>query len=119
MPRELVIALISAGLALSGVMISAGTNLLIATIDKRHKRQVLLREKFEQMMFHLSDSLTWISDLNGCSTLDDVLAKSQSIDARHLCTLCALYFPELSLAESSYLLTLYRFFAPDGEVWFR
>jgi len=97
------IALISAGSALGGVIISQFFSLLVSFLDKKHKKQQLLRQKYEEMLFHFSASLQWIVKVNSSSTQEDVMALSQSVDARKALSLCLLYFPELKDAANNYV----------------
>lgn len=57
MQKEIIVAIIAASSALAGVTISAVIALCLSYFDKRHKKQVLLREKYEEMMSCFSASL--------------------------------------------------------------
>jgi hypothetical protein len=111
MQKEILVAIIAASSALAGVIISATIALLLSIFDKKHKKQVLLREKYEEMMFHFSASLVWIQSLNGSTTQKEVLALSQSTDARKALSLCLLYFPTLSDAANNYIFSQQEYYA--------
>jgi hypothetical protein len=111
MQKEILVAIIAASSALAGVIISATIAMLLSFFDKKHKKQVLIREKYEEMMFHFSASLVWIQSLNGSTTQKEVFALSQSTDARKALSLCLLYFPALSSAANNYILAQQRYYA--------
>ena len=68
-------ALIVAGAALAGVLVSA----LVAS---RLQRQLLLRAKYEEMALAFTDFLGWLGSLNSARTRDEMLAHAYSTDAR-------------------------------------
>lgn len=103
MQQEALIPIISAGAALSGVLISQAITLLRASSDKKHDKNKLLRQKYEEMMFHFSASLEWIRDLDCSITRSEVLTRSQSKDARNALSLCLMYFPDLVDAANGYV----------------
>lgn len=98
------IALISAGAALCGVFISQISNLLFLLLNRKHQKNILLRDKYEEMMFHFTNSFNWLQQLNNCKTKDDIFSLAQSQDARKALTLCLLYFPNLVDSANTYIL---------------
>jgi len=105
MKQENLIAIIAASSALGGVIIAQTFSLLQSFLDKRHEKKKLLRQKYEEMMFHFSASLEWIQRLNSSITQEDVFALSQSSDARNSLSICLLYFPDLVDAANNYILS--------------
>jgi hypothetical protein len=121
MKQEILISIIAASSALGGVIISQVFSLLQSFYDKKHKKQTLLRQKYEEMMFHFSASLEWIVSLNGSTTQATVFALAQCPDARKALSLCLLYFSELVepansyvLAQQSYYTAIATSFKEDG-----
>jgi hypothetical protein len=104
MKQEILIAIIAASSALGGVIISQVFSLLQSFYNKKYKKQILLRQKYEEMMFHFSASLEWIVSLNGSTTQASVFALAQCPDARKTLSLCLLYFPEMVEAANHYVL---------------
>ena len=104
MPKEIQVAIIAAAAALSGVLVSAGISMLLSSIDRKHKKQILLREKYEAMMTHFSASLVWIQSLNGSTSQKEVFALAQSVDARKSLSVALLYFPEFVTFANEYIL---------------
>ena len=111
MQKEFLVAIIAASSALAGVIISATIAILLSLFDKRHKKQVLLREKYEEMMLYFSTSLVWIQNINGSTTQKEVFALSQSTEARKALSLCLLYFPDLADAANNYILAQQGYYA--------
>jgi hypothetical protein len=54
MKQEILIPIIVASSALGGVIISQAFSLFRSFLDKRHEKQKMLRQKYEEMMFHFS-----------------------------------------------------------------
>jgi len=104
MKQEILIAIIAASSALGGVIISQVFSLLQSFYDKKYKKQILLRQKYEEMMFHFSASLEWIQHLNGNTNQASVFALAQCPDARKSLSLCLLYFPEMVDSANNYVL---------------
>ena len=103
------IAIISAGSVLCGVIISQIFSLIIVFLNRKHHKNILLREKYEEMMFYFTDSLNWIQQLNNCITKGEIFSLAQSKDSRKALSLCLLYFPDLvdfvdkyMIAQSNY-----------------
>lgn len=102
-------AIIAASSAIAGVLISQTITLLLSFFDKRHKKQILLRQKYEEMMFHLSDSLTWLQDLHCCKTRHELFAQAQSLPARKALSLCLLYFSDLADTANQYIFAQHEY----------
>ena len=104
MKQEILIVIIAASSALGSVIISQAFSLFQSFLGKRHEKQKLLRQKYEEMMFHFSASLEWIQHLNGSTTQAEFFALSQSTDARKALSICLLYFPDLVDTANNYIL---------------
>ncbi|MGA2462789.1 MAG: hypothetical protein ABSH06_00355 [Thermodesulfobacteriota bacterium] len=104
MKQEIFIPIIVASSALSGVIISQAISLTQTFLDRRHQKQILLRQKYEEMMFHFSDSLQWIQQVNMCRTQQEIFSLAQCPATRKALSLCLLYFPDLSGPANDYLL---------------
>lgn len=111
MKPEILTAIIAASAALGGVIISQAISIFLTFLDKRHKRQILLRQKYEEMMIHFSDSLSWIQDLHCCRTRHELFAQAQSPPARKALSLCLLYFPDLSSTANQYVLAQQSYYS--------
>ena len=95
MKPEILIAIIAASSALGGVVISQAISLIQTALNRRHEKHKLLRQKYEEMMFHFQDSLLYYTNLGACKTLDQVLQQTHSIPAQRAMGLALLYFPNL------------------------
>jgi hypothetical protein len=104
MKPEILTAIIAATAALSGVIISQIISLFQTFLTRRHEKQKLLRQKYEEMMFCFSASLEWIQHLNNSTTKASVFSLAQSPDARKALSLCLLYFPRLVESANNYVL---------------
>lgn len=99
----IVAAIIAASAALGGVIISQAISILLSFLDKRHKKHILLRQKYEEMMFHFQDSLAYYNQVGACKTLDQLLQQNQCIPANRAMGLALLYFPSLVPFLDTYL----------------
>jgi hypothetical protein len=81
MKQEILIAIVAASSALCGVIISQTISLLQSFLNKKHEKQKLLRQKYEEMMFHFSSSLQWIQQVNMCRTQQEIFALAQCPDS--------------------------------------
>lgn len=102
--------IISALSVLSGVAISQWWTARHADVEREYKRKVLLREKYEEMMFHFSESLEYLVHLNGSKTEESVFLLAQCPSARKALNLCLLYFHELTPAANDYVGALYSYY---------
>ena len=106
----MLIAIIAASSALCGVIISQAISLTKTFLDRRYQKQILLRQKYEEMMFHFTISLEWLQYLNGSTTQEAVFALAQCPEARKALSLCLLYFPEMVDAANNYVLSQQKYY---------
>ena len=105
MSPEIKVAIIASSSAILGALISQITTIVISWVDKRRQKQVLLRQKYEEVMIYFSDSLEWIVHLNGSTNQESVFSLAQSPSARKALSLCLLYFrKDLGSAANDYIL---------------
>ena len=110
MTEKILIAIVAASATLLGVVISQAITLLISYINRRHERNVLLRNKYEELMFHFSDSFGWVLQLNNSMTKEEIFSRSQSTDARKALSLCLLYFPDLVNNANKYIFAIQEYY---------
>lgn len=103
MDDKILIAVITAGSAFFGVIISQIITLMLSYLDKRHKKQILLRQKYEEMMLYFQESLAYFSEVGTCKTLDQLYSKSHSVPAQKAMGLAMLYFPKIAPLIESYI----------------
>jgi len=110
MIEELKIPIIAATSALSGVVISQAISILLLFLDKRHKKHVLLRQKYEEMMFLFQSSLGYFQDVQNCKTFDQLYQLSNSPEAGKAYGLALLYFPCLVEPLNDYTVAQVSFY---------
>ncbi|MCK4248674.1 MAG: hypothetical protein KAX15_02735 [Candidatus Omnitrophica bacterium] len=110
MKENVTIAMISTAAALAGVLISQAISLLLSFFDKRHQKQKLLRQKYEEMMFHFQDSLSYPNQVASCRTLDQLLLQTHSVPAQRAMGLALLYFPTLAPFLRVYIQTCIAYY---------
>ena len=103
MDTQIKTALIVAGSTTFGVLISQAISILLSFLDKRHKKHILLRQKYEEMMFHFQDSLEYYNQVGACRTLDQLEKKTHRISANRAMGLALLYFQNLAPLFDIYL----------------
>ncbi len=96
--------------ALSGVVIAQAFSILLSILDKRHKKHVLLRQKYEEMMFEFQNSLSYVQDVHTRKTLDQLSQLSSSPHSGKAYSLALLYFPNLVKPLNGYIAAQISFY---------
>ena len=95
--------LIGPSAALAGVIIG----LLFSSMEKKkereHQRTVLLRNKYEEIVLALGESVSHVQALQTVETTLDLLLLSRPVLAQKFDILARLYFPELRSISDDYL----------------
>ena len=110
MSQEIQIALIAASAALAGVVISQAISIALSVFDKRHKKHILLRQKYEEMMFEFQNSLKYVQEVHNCETLPQLYQLSSSPQTGKAYGLAQLYFPSLVEPLSKYVVAQFSFY---------
>ncbi len=99
---NIMIAAISAGSAIAGVGFSQVVSIMRDHLDKKHGRNVLLREKYEELAMLVINSQEWITTQFNASSLA-LMQSSQPVMARRAMVLSHIYFPELQDSCENYV----------------
>lgn len=102
MAGELTIAYIAAGSALSGVVVSQVISIGLSIFEKRHKKAVLLRQKYEELVFLFQDSLGYVQAVYNCETQSQLYQLGVCAQTNKALVLASLYFPDLVEPLSMY-----------------
>jgi hypothetical protein len=102
MVSENTIAYIAAGSALSGVVLSQIISIGLAVFEKKHKKNVLLRQKYEEMLFLFQDSLRYVQDVYNCESQSQLYQLGFCAQTNKSLGLALLYFPGLVEPLSKY-----------------
>ncbi|WP_170213754.1 hypothetical protein [Vibrio tasmaniensis] len=94
MDKTVLISVVSASSALAGVLVSQFAVLLKEHLNKKHLKNVLLREKYEQLMDCIQESLVWSVEAGECKSMDEITKYGVNIPARKAFSLSLIYFPE-------------------------
>lgn len=89
--------------ALAGVLIGLLFSAKMAKTEREHQRKVLLRGKYEELAFYLSESVLHFQKLLTSSTTLDLFLRSRPALAQKVDILARLYFPELKVLSDDYL----------------
>ena len=92
-----------AAIALCGVLLAQLVAMIQSRLDREHKRDILLRTKYEELAEHLNDSLLWATSVLSVCTFEEMQSRTQPIPARKAYTLSLLYFPKLKPFAESYV----------------
>lgn len=90
-PDTLQIALISSGSAIAGAVISQVIALMKSSLDKRHQRRILLRERYERLADHITRSQEWPNTLLACGSHAELSRVPHPIHARKALTLPSIH----------------------------
>lgn len=99
---NLVTALIAAVSAIAGSLISQFLTIYRDWLSKRHSRNVLLREKYEEMANYVVASQQWMTLVTNTKSLEE-LTSMPPVDARKVVVLTSLYFPKLRESAQDFL----------------
>lgn len=102
MNKRLQLALLSGGFALAGVALSQALAFLQKNAARKHEKNILLHQKYEEMGEHFIASMQRVRDWMHAGNLEDMhaLSHNESADRCHL--LCQLYFPDLTNHSATY-----------------
>ena len=110
MYQEIWPQIISAVSVILGFLVSQLATEVHNYYARKHKRKILLREKYEEMLFHFSASLEYLLYLNGSTSQESVLSLAQCTDARKALNLCLLYFEDLVHPANDYVVDLRSYY---------
>jgi len=111
MNTGLEIALVGAGAAIFGAVVSQVVTYAIARLNQKHQNDAHLRDKYEEMLHHFYKSMQYIPLVNESTSYAQLAAYSVgSPDARHALSLCLLYFEELVPTVNEFIKAQTKFF---------
>ena len=93
---------IGALLALLGVLVAQLVAMLQARFERQHKREILLRTKYEELGLHFLDSMKLPGELIQCENDEQTRAWIHQSSANHAQLLALVYFPLLQQATEQY-----------------
>lgn len=105
---KVVIAVISASSAIAGAIISQVVTLFRDFLNKKQVRNVLLRDKYEELANLITSSQEWIASQLTAKTLTE-LRNSPPLDARKAMIISHIYFPLLRKSCEQYINSCARF----------
>ena len=85
---------IGALIALLGVLVAQLVSMLQARLERQHKREILLRTKYEEFARHFLASIEMPGRLLTCTTDEEIHSVTQQTDANQAALLALIYFPE-------------------------
>lgn len=94
---------IGAALALSGVLLAQVVAMLQSWLDRRNKRQVLLRTKYEEFGLLVLDSMKLAEELLRVDSHEKKLSVVHQKDANKALLLALIYFPLLRQVTGQYI----------------
>ncbi|WP_442499079.1 hypothetical protein [Methylobacter sp. sgz302048] len=95
--------IVGALLALLGVLVSQLVAMLQARLERQHKREVLLRTKYEELGAHFLESLKLPHALMTAESTEDILALTHQAPGNHAHLLAMIYFPKLRESTGQYI----------------
>ncbi|MDP1536055.1 MAG: hypothetical protein Q8L95_02590 [Burkholderiales bacterium] len=100
MPDSSIIAVLA---ALAGVTLAQGVAMLQSWLDRKNKREILLRTKYEELGMLVLDSMKLPEDLLRCSSHEETLTVVRQRDANKAHLLALVYFPLLRESTGQYI----------------
>lgn len=102
MDKTILVAVVSAVSALIGVVISQVSVLLKEHLNKRHLKQILLREKYEILTDCVLEAITWSNKAAECRSIVDLNKFAVNEPLRKAIALSLIYFPEFKNAVGEF-----------------
>jgi hypothetical protein len=94
---------VGAFLALLGVLVSQLVAMIQARLEREHKREVLLRTKYEELGASFLESMKLPHTLMTAASTEDILALTHQASGNHAHLLALIYFPKLREATGQYI----------------
>jgi hypothetical protein len=88
---------------LGGVALAQGVAMIQSWLDRKNKREVLLRTKYEEMGLCFLESVKSPGELMLCATHEETLAATQQTEGNKIHLLALVYFPLLRHATGQYI----------------
>ena len=89
--------------ALGGVALAQGVAMFQSWLDRKNKREILLRTKYEELGLLVLDSMKLPEDLLRCASHEETLTVVRQIDANKAHLLALVYFPLLRQPTGQYI----------------
>lgn len=105
---KITVAAISAGSAIAGAVISQIVAVIRDWLDKKHQRNTLLRDKYEELVDFVTSSQMWASEVSTAMTLKEI-HNTPPIYSRKAVNLSYIYFPLLRRYCEKYLTACVKF----------
>ena len=103
MDPTLIVSIVAGVSALAGVALSQGIAKLQSCLDRKHKNDILLRMKYEELAGYLNEFLAWVMECLRAKSFDQLNTHAQPLAARKAYTLSLLYFPLLKNNAERYV----------------
>lgn len=94
--------LVGGGLALAGATFGTILTFVNSHLERRQRRREILRQKYEEMVDYLDQTIGWFPTLDLCRSSESAVESHPPKAVRSLASLAMVYFPELSLPAKSY-----------------
>src|SRR3990172_3960470 len=89
--------------ALGGVALAQGVAMFQSWLDRKNKREILLRTKYEELGLHFLDSMKLTNKMMLCASHEETLTVLHQTDANQAHLLALVYFPLLQQATGRYI----------------
>lgn len=95
MDTTVLVAIVSASSVLLGIVISQGVAMFQSWLDRRNKREILLRTKYEELGQHFLASIEMPGRLMRCTSHEEIQGVLHQTAASQAQLLALIYFPPL------------------------
>ncbi len=99
---KVTIALISAGSAIAGAVVSQIVVIFRDFLNKKHQRKILLREKYEELALLVTENQDWLNLQMKARSMDE-LGGGHPNAARRAMVLAHIFFPKLRSVCEDYV----------------
>lgn len=89
--------------ALAGVALAQVVAMLQTWLERKNKREILLRTKYEELGQHFLESMKLPHTLMTCTSTEEILALTNQVSGNSAHLLALVYFPKLRSATGRYI----------------
>ena len=119
MDTTVLVAIVSASSVLLGAAISQGSAMIQSRLDRKHKREILLRTKYEELGFHFLASTEMPGQLMKCTSHEEIQGALHQTEANQAQLLALIYFPPLREPIQRYVASYQHLCFAVAEIYYK
>ena len=119
MDTTVLVAIVSASSVVLGIVISQGVAMFQSWLDRRNKREILLRTKYEELGQHFLTSIEMPGRLMACTSHEEIQGALHQAAASQAQLLALIYFPPLREPIQRYVVSYQNLCLVVAEIYYK